>query len=53
MGPLSEIEFHAYDRGKLSLALLLDVALTYGVGFLEPEHGHSVHNHSKHHDSAS
>ncbi|MGE0605810.1 MAG: ZIP family metal transporter [Pirellulales bacterium] len=37
---LPEIQFHSHDRGKLSLALLLGVALAYSIGFLE-ESGHS------------
>ena len=38
---LPELEFHSHDRVKLSAALLLGVALAYGIGFLEPEHAHS------------
>lgn len=38
---LPELEFHAHDRVKLSIALLLGVALAYGIGYLEPEHAHS------------
>ncbi len=36
---LPELQFHRHDRLKLSLALLLGVALAYGVTFLE----HGVH----------
>jgi len=32
---LPELQFHAHDRGKLSLALLLGLALAYGVCQLE------------------
>lgn len=39
---LPELQFHAHDRIRLSVALLLGVALAYGLGFLESEavHGH-------------
>ena len=37
---LPELQFHAHDRVKLSVALLLGVAVAYGIGFLEPEHAH-------------
>ena len=37
---LPEVQFHSHDRFKLSAALLLGVALAYGIGFLEPEHAH-------------
>ncbi len=39
---LPELQFHAHDRIRLSVALLLGVALAYSLGFLEPEavHGH-------------
>jgi zinc and cadmium transporter len=37
---LPEIEFHRHHRVRLSLALLLGVALAYGIGYLEPAHVH-------------
>ena len=39
---LPELQFHAHDRIRLSVALLLGVALAYGLGFLESAavHGH-------------
>lgn len=40
---LPELELHSHDRIKLSVALLLGVAMAYAIGFLEPEH---VHSHS-------
>lgn len=43
---LPELEFHSHDRMKLSAALLLGVALAYGIGFLEPEHAHSHGEHA-------
>ena len=43
---LPEVEFHTHDRIKLSLALLLGVALAYGIGYLEPAHVHAEHNHT-------
>lgn len=50
---LPEVEFHSHDRGKLSLALLLGVALAYGIGFLEPEDAHSKHKHNENRDAAA
>ena len=51
---LPELQFHSHDRLKLSAALLLGVALAYGIGFLEPEHAHShaaeVHSDEHGHD---
>lgn len=38
---LPEVSFHAHDRFKLTTALLLGVALAYGIGFIEPAHQHS------------
>jgi zinc and cadmium transporter len=37
---LPEVAFHAHDRGRLTLALALGIALAWGIGFLEPEHSH-------------
>jgi zinc and cadmium transporter len=45
---LPELSFHAHDRVKLSVALLLGVALAYGVGYLEPAHTHGHHEHGHH-----
>jgi zinc and cadmium transporter len=50
---LPELQFHAHDRLKLSLALLLGIAASYGIGYFEtsghdahgPGHSH-VHSHS-------
>jgi zinc and cadmium transporter len=52
---LPELEFHAHDRFKLSLALLIGVALAYGIGYLEPAgaHGHegpARHEHGHGHE---
>ncbi len=41
---LPEIKFHQHDRVKLTAALLLGVALAYGIGLLEPEHAHDHKN---------
>jgi zinc and cadmium transporter len=38
---LPEVEFHSHDRVRLSLALLLGIALAWALGFLEPPHAHS------------
>ena len=49
---LPEVQFHSHDRLKLSIALLLGVAVAYGIGFLEGEHlhggGHDHHDHGHH-----
>lgn len=37
---LPEVQFHSHDRIRLSAALLLGVALAWGIGFLESEHAH-------------
>jgi zinc and cadmium transporter len=37
---LPELHFHKHDRIKLSLALLLGIALAYFIGYLEPTHSH-------------
>jgi zinc and cadmium transporter len=45
---LPELEFHAHDRLKLSIALLIGVAAAYAIGYVEPEHAHShteAHGH--------
>ena len=54
---LPEIQFHAHDRLKLSLALLIGIALAWAIRFVEPGHvhgeesdphagqDHSGHNH--------
>ena len=35
---LPEVAFHAHDRLRLTLALLLGIALAWSIGFFEPEH---------------
>jgi zinc and cadmium transporter len=48
---LPELEFHSHDRLKLSLALLIGVAIAYGIGYLEPESAHEHHAaQHEHHD---
>ncbi|MDA7978942.1 MAG: ZIP family metal transporter [Pirellulales bacterium] len=42
---LPELQFHTHDRGKLSVALLLGVALAYGIGLLEGENHGGIHQH--------
>jgi zinc and cadmium transporter len=54
---LPELHFHTHDRLKLSAALLLGIATSYVVGYLEPhphefpgqaashQQGHDEHNH--------
>ena len=43
---LPEVQFHSHDSGKLTLALVLGLALAYGISHLEPEHG--SHDHGSH-----
>jgi zinc and cadmium transporter len=37
---LPEVHFHSHDRGKLTVAFLLGIALAYGIGHLEPANFH-------------
>jgi zinc and cadmium transporter len=40
---LPEVQFHSHDRGKLTLAFLLGIAIAYAIGAVEPaamHHGH-------------
>ena len=39
---LPEMEFHSHDRLRLSLALLVGIGISWGIGFLEPDHTHEV-----------
>jgi zinc and cadmium transporter len=43
---LPEVQFHRHDRVKLSAALLLGIAIAYGITFLEPDSTHAIHNHA-------
>ncbi len=46
---LPELQFHSHDRGKLSMALLLGVALAAGIVKLEETshaHEHAAHEHA-------
>ena len=45
---LPEIQFHTHDRVKLSAALLLGLALAYGIGFLESGHQHGGPHQDNH-----
>jgi zinc and cadmium transporter len=47
---LPEVAFHTHDRGRLTVALLLGVALAWGIGFFEPAHTHEAHGHSHQHE---
>ncbi len=38
---MPELELHSHDRFRLSMALLLGVALAYGIHAIEPAHAHS------------
>jgi zinc and cadmium transporter len=49
---LPEVAFHAHDRIQLTLALLLGIALAWGIGLVEGDHahpapsaGHADHSH--------
>jgi zinc and cadmium transporter len=45
---LPEVQFHAHDRVKLSIALLLGIAASYVIGFFEAaghDHLHNGHSH--------
>jgi zinc and cadmium transporter len=42
---LPEVAFHAHDRLRLTLALLLGIALAWSIGLFEPEHAHHGHEH--------
>lgn len=37
---LPELHFHSHDQAPLSFALVLGIALAYGIRYLEPEHAH-------------
>jgi zinc and cadmium transporter len=37
---LPEVHFHSHDRGKLTLAFMLGIALAYAIGHIEPEGSH-------------
>jgi len=55
---LPELQFHSHDRGKLSAALLLGLAIAWGISRLEASmHGHDhgegameAHDHDHDHD---
>lgn len=54
---LPELQFHAHDRLKLTVMLLLGVALAHGLQYLEPSHLHdssseSSDQHINDHDHA-
>jgi zinc and cadmium transporter len=45
---LPEVQFHRHDRGGLSAALVLGLALAWGIGLVEAslhEHAHAEHAH--------
>jgi len=44
---LPELQFHSHDRVKLSIALLLGLALAFGVGKLEGDAHHRLHGHNE------
>jgi zinc and cadmium transporter len=47
---LPELEFHSHDRFKLSLTLLIGVAIAYAIGFVEPQHAHEHHSAQRQYD---
>ena len=42
---LPEVAFHTHDRLPLTVALVLGIALAWGIGFLEQPHTHEPHGH--------
>ncbi len=51
---LPEVQFHSHDSFKLTLALILGIALAYGLRYLEPAEVHAAHTeghaqHQEHH----
>lgn len=40
---LPEVQFHSHDSVKLTLALIVGVALAWGIRYLEPDHAHDAH----------
>jgi zinc and cadmium transporter len=40
---LPEVAFHTHDRLQLTMALVLGIALAWGIGKLEPPHTHEPH----------
>ena len=46
---LPELQFHTHDRVKLSVTLLVGVALAYAIGLIEPPHVHGRHGHTHDH----
>ncbi|MEM1098365.1 MAG: ZIP family metal transporter [Planctomycetota bacterium] len=48
---LPEVQFHQHDRVKLSAALLVGLALAWGVGLLEHALGHDHHGHGHAHEA--
>lgn len=49
---LPELHFHSHDRIKLSVALLLGIAVAYAIGWLEP-HRHLLPSHTHEPSAAS
>ena len=47
---LPEVAFHTHDRLRLTLALVLGIALAWGIGFLEPKHAHELHHEDHAHE---
>jgi zinc and cadmium transporter len=41
---LPEMEFHSHSRLPLTAALLIGVALAWGIGYFESEHAHTHHH---------
>ena len=45
---LPEIHFHSHDRGKLTVSLLVGIALAYGLYFIESGAVHGLETHEMH-----
>jgi len=50
---LPEMEFHSHNRVRLSVALVLGIALAWAIGFLEPSHLHEGVEHDHPHDHST
>jgi zinc and cadmium transporter len=44
---MPELELHSHDRFRLTVALLLGIALAYGIHAIEPAHSHSHEQHGR------
>lgn len=45
---LPEMEFHSHNRIRLSVVLIIGIAIAWAIGFLEPAHLHEGESHGQH-----